>query len=345
MPNIYYESDADRSLLEGKRVAVLGYGSQGRAHALNLHDSGVDVVVGLRPGGGSWTRAEDDGLAVAAPQDAAKDADLIAFLVPDPVQPAIYREAVEPTLSGRQTLLFAHGFNVHYGQITPPENVDVVMIAPKGPGNLVRKLYTEGQGVPCLLAVAQDASGKAKDTALAYGSALGGTRAGVLETSFQEETETDLFGEQAVLCGGISSLMKAGFDTLVEAGYAPEMAYFECIHEMKLIVDLIYNGGLEHMRRFVSDTAKYGDVTRGPRVVDERVRESMKQVLEEIQNGKFATEWVLENQAGRPTYRALLRRENAHAANAVGETLRQMMGWLQEDSSKQKEVVTVGRSG
>jgi len=268
MPNIYYESDADRSLLEGKRVAVLGYGSQGRAHALNLHDSGVDVVVGLRPGGGSWTRAEDDGLAVAAPQDAAKDADLIAFLVPDPVQPAIYREAVEPTLSGRQTLLFAHGFNVHYGQITPPENVDVVMIAPKGPGNLVRKLYTEGQGVPCLLAVAQDASGKAKDTALAYGSALGGTRAGVLETSFQEEPETDLFGEQAVLCGGISSLMKAGFDTLVEAGYAPEMAYFECIHEMKLIVDLIYNGGLEHMRRFVSDTAKYGDVTRGPRVVE-----------------------------------------------------------------------------
>ncbi len=345
MPNIYYESDANRSLLDGKRVAVLGYGSQGRAHALNLHDSGVEVVVGLRPGGASWTQAEDDGLVVAAPQDAAKDADLIAFLVPDPVQPGIYREAVEPTLSGRQTLLFAHGFNVHYGQITPPANVDVIMIAPKGPGNLVRKLYAEGQGVPCLLAVAQDASGQAKDTALAYGSALGGTRAGVLETSFQEETETDLFGEQAVLCGGISSLMKAGFDTLVEAGYAPEMAYFECIHEMKLIVDLIYNGGLEHMRRFVSDTAKYGDLTRGPRVVDERTREAMKQILDEIQSGKFATEWVLENQAGRPTYRALLRREDAHAANAVGETLRDMMGWLQEDASKQKEVVTVGRSG
>ena len=342
---VYYEKDADVAKLQVQRVAVLGYGSQGRAHALNLHDSGVEVVVGLRPGGASWAKAEADGLEVASCADAAKDAQVIAFLVPDPQQPQVYRDDVEPTLTGKQTLLFAHGFNIHYGQIVPPKNVDVIMIAPKGPGNLVRRLYQEGQGVPCLLAVAQDASGKAKATALAYGHALGGTRAGVIETTFKEETETDLFGEQAVLCGGITSLMKAGFDTLVEAGYAPEMAYFECIHEMKLIVDLIYSGGLEHMRRFVSDTAKYGDVTRGGRVIDDRVRAEMKRILEEIQSGKFATEWVLENQAGRPVYHALLRREEEHAVKEVGRSLRQMMGWLGEDAAKPKEVARLGRAG
>lgn len=341
--NIYYEQDVDPGRLKGKKVAVLGYGSQGRAHALNLHDSGMEVIVGLRLGGGSWKRAEEDGLEVATCADAAKDADLISFLVPDTDQPQVYREAVEPTLSGKQTLLFAHGFSIHYNQILPPQNVDVVMIAPKGPGNLVRQLYTEGQGVPCLLAIAQDATGQAKDMALAYGQGIGGTRAGILETSFKEETETDLFGEQAVLCGGVTSLMKAGFETLVEAGYAPEMAYFECIHEMKLIVDLIYNGGLEHMRRFISDTAKYGDVTRGSRIIDDGVKETMKTVLEEIQSGKFATEWVLENQAGRPVYNALLKREDDHQIKVVGESLRRMMGWLKEDTSK--EVIRVGRSG
>lgn len=342
---IYYEKDVDASKLEGKRVAVLGYGSQGRAHALNLHDSGVEVVVGLRPGGASWQKAAADGMEVATCADAAQDADLIAFLTPDPTQPKTYYEDVEPTLNGDKTILFAHGFNIHYNQIVPPKNVDVVMIAPKGPGNLVRQLYTDGKGVPCLLAVAQDATGQAKEIALAYGHALGGTRAGVIETSFKEETETDLFGEQAVLCGGVTSLMKAGFETLVEAGYAPEMAYFECIHEMKLIVDLIYNGGLEHMRRFVSDTAKFGDVTRGPRVIDERTKDTMKAVLEEIQNGKFATEWVLENQAGRPVYNALLRREEEHQVKTVGQSLRKMMGWLKEDDAKAKEVIPVGRSG
>jgi len=340
---IYYEQDADLAVLKGKKVAILGYGSQGRAHALNLHDSGVEVTVGLRPGGTSWKRAEEDGLDVATCADASKDADVIAFLLPDPEQPKVYREAVEPTLSGKQTLLFAHGFNVHYNQITPPDNVDVVMIAPKGPGNLVRQLYVETQGIPSLLAIAQDATGQAKQTALAYGHALGSTRAGIIETSFKEETETDLFGEQAILCGGVTSLMKAGFETLVEAGYAPEMAYFECIHEMKLIVDLIYNGGLEHMRLFVSDTAKFGDVTRGPRVIDDRVKDAMKDILEEIQNGKFATEWVLENQAGRPVYNALLNREQEHPTKAVGASLRKMMGWLKEDTAKQKEVIHVGR--
>ena len=328
---VYYEQDADPSLLQGKRVAILGYGSQGRAHALNLHDSGVEVVVGLRPEGASWPRAKEDGLEVASCAEAAQNADLIAFLVPDPQQAKVYRESVEPTLSGKQTLLFAHGFNVHYHQIVPPAEVGVVMIAPKGPGNLVRKLFQDGQGVPCLLAIAQQgSSGQAKATALAYGHALGGTRAGIIETSFKEETETDLFGEQAVLCGGVTALIKAGFETLVEAGYAPEMAYFECLNEMKLIVDLIYQGGMAHMRSFISETAKYGDVTRGPRIVDDHVRVTMKQILSEIQSGKFAREWVLENQANKPVYNALLRREAQHPIEEVGQRLRKMMGWLND---------------
>lgn len=344
MVNIYYDQDAKPELMQGKRVAVLGYGSQGRAHAMNLRDSGHDVVVGLRVGGFSWKQAEEDGMEVSSCIDAAKDADFIMFLTPDTIQPKVYREEVEPTLSGNETLFFAHGFSIHYNQILPPQNLDVVMVAPKGPGNLVRALYEDGKGVPCLIAMAQDATGQAKDKALAYAQAIGGTRAGVLETTFKEETETDLFGEQAVLCGGVSALMKAGFETLVEAGYAPEMAYFECVHEMKLIVDLIYNGGLEQMRRFVSDTAKYGDVTRGPRVIDDNVKASMKEILEEIQNGKFATEWVLENQAGLPVFNALLKRDEEHQVKAVGESLRQMMDWLKEDTTKAKEVVKVGRS-
>lgn len=325
---VYYETDASLAELDGKRIAVLGYGSQGRAHALNLRDSGLDVVVGLREGSSSVERVRADGLAVATLTEAAQDADLIAFLMPDPVQPAVYRENVEGALRGNETLLFAHGFNIHFGQIVAPEGVDVVMIAPKGPGNLLRKLFTQGQGVPSLLAVAQDASGCAKRTALAYAHGLGGTRAGVLETSFQEETETDLFGEQAVLCGGSTALIKAGFETLVEAGYAPEMAYFECLHELKLIVDLIYQGGLEGMHRFVSETASYGCTTRGSRVVDDRVRESMWEILADITDGTFAREWVMENQVDRPTYTALLRRELRHPIEEVGARLRTMMTWM-----------------
>lgn len=325
---VYYEKDADKNALKNKTVCVLGYGSQGRAHARNLHDSGFEVVVGLKEGSPSFARVKEDGLKAAPAAEAAAGADLVAFLTPDPVQPEAYEKYVLPTIKPGKTLLFAHGFNIHYGQITPPEDVDVIMVAPKGPGNLVRELFEDGQGVPCLLAVHQDASGQAKAQGLAYAMGLGGTRAGVIETSFREETETDLFGEQAVLCGGIAALMKTGWETLVEAGYAPEMAYFECIHEMKLIVDLIYSGGLKKMRYFVSDTAKYGDVTRGPRVVDESTRQAMKDILREIQNGDFAREWVLENQANRPVYNALLRREAEHPVEEVGAKLRAMMKWL-----------------
>jgi ketol-acid reductoisomerase len=326
--NVYYEKDANLKDLKGKTICVLGYGSQGRAHALNLHESGLKVVVGLRPGSSTFEKVAADGLKALPIDKAVKNADLIAVLLPDPAQPAVYRQYVAPALKAGAALLFAHGFNVHYGQIRPPENVDVIMIAPKGPGNLVRKLYEDGQGVPCLLAVQQDYTGKAKAIALAYALGLGGARSGVIETSFLEETETDLFGEQAVLCGGMSALMKAGFETLVEAGYAPEMAYFECINEMKLIVDLVYQGGLKYMRHYISETAKYGDITRGPRIIDENVRESMREILAEIQNGEFAREWVLENQANRPVYNALLAQDAEHPVEKVGAKLRSMMKWL-----------------
>jgi ketol-acid reductoisomerase len=327
---VYYESDADMGLLADKKICVLGYGSQGRAHARNLHDSGLNVVVGLREGSPRREQATQDGLAFADPAEAVKGAAIIAFLLPDPSQPQVYEDCVLPNLEEGQTLLFAHGFNVHYGQIIPPENVDVIMVAPKGPGKLVRDLYEQGQGVPCLVAVHNDASGQAKAKGLAYAAGIGGARAGVIETSFREETETDLFGEQAVLCGGLSALMKAGWETLVEAGYAPEMAYFECIHEMKLIIDLIYQGGLKKMRHFISDTAKFGDITRGPRIITGAVRQEMKAVLDEIQDGRFAREWVLENQANRPVYSALLRAEAEHPVEEVGARLRQMMKWLEE---------------
>ncbi len=326
--NIYYESDTNPKLLADKRICVLGYGSQGRAHARNLADSGLNVVVGLREGSWSWDVVKGDGLEPAEVSQAVKGADIICFLLPDPVQPAVYEDYVAPNMKKDATLLFAHGFNLHYGQITPPADNDVIMCAPKGPGKLVRDLYEQGQGVPCLVAVAQDASGSAMQTALAYSWGIGGARAGVIETSFGEETETDLFGEQAVLCGGLSALMKAGFETLVEAGYAPEMAYFECIHETKLIVDLIYQGGLKKMRRFISDTAKYGDITRGPRVVPPEAKAEMKRILDEIQDGRFAREWVLENQCNRPVYNALLRKDEEHLVEEVGAKLRGMMKWL-----------------
>ena len=325
---IYYEKDADPAKLADKKICILGYGSQGRAHARNLHDSGMQVVVGLREGSSTFQRVEEDGLAAAPIAEAVAQADLIAFLLPDTSQPEIYEQYVKPTLKPGKVLLFAHGFNIHFGQIAPPEDVDVIMVAPKGPGKLVRDLYEAGQGVPCLVAIEQDSTGKALETGLAYAHGIGGARAGVIQTSFQEETETDLFGEQAVLCGGLSSLMKAGFETLVEAGYAPEMAYFECIHEVKLIVDLVYQGGLAHMRAFISDTAKYGDITRGPRVVDEEVKEIMGDILTEIQNGEFAREWILETKANRPMYNALLRNEANHPVEKVGGELRKMMKWL-----------------
>lgn len=328
--NIYYEKDANLADLKDKTICVLGYGSQGRAHARNLHDSGLKVVVGLRGGSSTFKQVEEDGLSAMPLAEAVAGADLIAFLLPDPAQPEVYYQYVDGQMKKGCTLLFAHGFNVHYGQIIPPPDTDVIMVAPKGPGKIVRDLYEEGQGVPCLVAIHQDETGSAMKTALAYAMGLGGTRAGVVETTFVEETETDLFGEQAVLCGGVSALIKNGFETLVEAGYSPEMAYFECCHEMKLIVDLIYQGGLKKMRQFISDTAKWGDVTRGPRVVDEYAKDEMREILAEIQDGRFASEWVLENQAKRPRYNALLKREAEHPIEEVGEQLRGMMSWLKQ---------------
>ena len=330
---VYYAQDANPELLAGKTIGILGYGSQGRAHALNLKDSSCDVVVGLREGSPSAPRAQDDGLPVVSLDEAA-ERDVVAFLLPDPQQPGVYERHVKPKLRAGQALLFAHGFNVHYGQIVPPPDVDVIMVAPKGPGNLVRQLFAQGQGVPCLIAVAQDASGQAKGLALAYAHALGGTRAGVLETTFKEETETDLFGEQAVLCGGVTELIKAGFETLVEAGYAPEMAYFECLNELKLIVDLLYEGGLAKMYEFVSETAGYGSLTRGSRVIDEHVRANMRRLLREVQDGTFAREWVLENQANQAVFKARLREELEHPIEEVGKRLRAMMGWLREGEKK-----------
>ncbi|MFC7213214.1 ketol-acid reductoisomerase [Saliphagus sp. GCM10025334] len=336
--NIYYGEDADSSYLEDKTVAVLGYGSQGHAHALNLHDSGFDVVVGLREDSSSWSQAEDDGLRVTTPDDATAEADVIMFLVPDTIQPAVF-EAVEDGLEEGNTVMFAHGFNIHYNQIQPPEYVDVTMAAPKGPGHIVRRDYENGGGTPALIAVYQDYTGDAKEEALAYAQGIGGTRAGVVETTFREEVESDLFGEQAVLCGGVTSLVKHGFETLVDAGYAPEMAYFECLNELKLIVDLMYEDGIGGMWYSVSDTAEYGGLTRGDRIVDDSVRENMEEVLEEVQSGAFAREWINENQAGRPSYTQLKRHDEEHEIESIGAPLRDLFEW--EDDSSENEPAEV----
>ena len=328
MAKMFYEKDTNLGLLQGKKVAVIGFGSQGHAHALNLHESGVDVVVGLYEGSKSWDKVKEAGLEVATTAEAAKKADIIMILVPDEKQAKLYREEIAPYLEEGNALVFAHGFNIHFKQIVPPSNVDVFMIAPKGPGHMVRRTYTEGSGVPCLIAVEQDYSGKAKDLALAYANGIGGARAGVLETTFKDETETDLFGAQAVLCGGVTALIKAGFETLVEAGYAPENAYFECMHEMKLIVDLMYQGGMAAMRYSISDTAEYGDYVTGGRIITDETKKEMKQVLTEIQDGTFAKKWLLENQVGRPTFNAMRRMEAEHPIEKVGKELREMMSWI-----------------
>ncbi len=325
---IYYDQDADLSLLRGRRIAVIGYGSQGHAHALNLKDSGQDVVVGLYKGSRSWAKAEKDGLRVATVAEAAQTADIVMVLLPDQVHRQTFEESIRGALGKGKTLMVAHGFSIHFNQVVPPRDVDVSMIAPKAPGHIMRDLFVQGPGVPALLAVQQDVSGKAREIALAYGKAVGCTRAGVIETTFKEETETDLFGEQSVLCGGVSALIKAGFETLVQAGYQPEVAYFECMHEMKLIVDLFYQGGLAYMRYSVSDTAEYGDYTRGPRIIDERVRAEMRKILHEIQTGQFAREWVLENQANRASFLATRRVEADHQIEEVGKRLRSMMSWI-----------------
>ncbi len=330
MAKIYYESDADLGLLKGRKVGVIGYGSQGHAHALNLKESGVTVSVGLYPGSPSIAKAQEAGLTVGTVDDVARDSDVIMMLVPDQVQKRVYDDHILPHLEPGKTLMFAHGFNIHFGQIAPPEGVDVSMIAPKGPGHLVRRVYTEGGGVPALVAIHQDASETALQTALAYGKGIGAARGGILETTFLEETETDLFGEQTILCGGVTALIKAAFETLVEAGYQPESAYFETFHELKLIVDLLYEGGMEYMRYSVSDTAEYGDYTRGPRVVGPQVKAEMKEVLNEIQDGRFAREWILENQVGRPHFNALRRQNAAHPVEVVGKDMRAMMSWLNQ---------------
>jgi len=326
--NVYYDKDADLNLVKGKQVAILGYGSQGHAHANNLKDSGVNVVVGLRAGSASEAKAKKAGLTVKPVEDAIKGADLVMVLVPDEHQAKLYRETIASNIKKGATLAFAHGFNIHFGQIEPRADLDVIMIAPKGPGHLVRSTYTQGGGVPTLIAVHQDASGKAREIALSYASANGGGRAGIIETNFREETETDLFGEQAVLCGGATALVQAGFETLVEAGYAPEMAYFECLHELKLIVDLMYEGGIANMRYSISNTAEYGDLTRGPRIITDRTRKEMKKILAEIQNGEFAREFILENQAGAATMKAKRRLGKEHQIEQVGQKLRDMMPWI-----------------
>jgi ketol-acid reductoisomerase len=325
---IYYDQDADLSLLRGKKIAIVGYGSQGHAHALNLKDSGLDVVVGLYKGSKSWGKAERDGLRVATVAEAAQMADIVMVLLPDQAHRQTFEESIRGALTKGKTLMVAHGFSIHFNQVVPPADVDVSMIAPKAPGHIMRDLFVQGPGVPALLAVQQDVSGKARDVALAYGKGVGCTRAGVIETTFKEETETDLFGEQSVLCGGVSALIKAGFETLVQAGYQPEVAYFECMHEMKLIVDLFYQGGLAYMRYSVSDTAEYGDYSRGPRIIDDRVRAEMRRILHEIQTGQFAREWVLENQANRASFLATRRVEAEHPIEEVGKRLRSMMSWI-----------------
>jgi ketol-acid reductoisomerase len=329
MAQLYYDHSADLALIQGKKVAIIGYGSQGHAHALNLRDSGVAVRVGLQPGSGSLARAQKEGLTVNTPAEAAQWADVIMILTPDTKQPKLYKESIEPYLSAGKTLMFAHGFNIRFGTVKPPASVDVSMIAPKAPGHRVREVFTEGGGTPALIAIEQDASGNAKALALSYAKGLGCTRAGVLETTFTEETETDLFGEQAVLCGGVSELIKAGFDTLVEAGYQPEVAYFECMHELKLIVDLIYRGGLSYMRYSISDTAEQGDYTAGPRIITSKTREEMKKILAEIRDGSFAKEWIDENEKGCPNFLATRQREQTHRIEQLGPKLRAMMPFLQ----------------
>ena len=328
MANIYYDKDADLSLLDGKKIAVLGYGSQGHAHSLNLRDSGADVRVGLYEGSKSWAKAEAEGLKVMETSAACAEADVIMILTPDTMQAAIYKESIEPNLTPGKTLMFGHGFNIRFGQIVPPAHVDVSMIAPKAPGHRVREVYVEGVGTPALLAVEQDASGSAKAFALAYAKGLGCTRAGVLETTFAEETETDLFGEQAVLCGGVAALVEAGFNTLVEAGYQPEIAYFECLHELKLIVDLFYQGGLSYMRYSVSDTAEHGDYTGGPKIITDETRQAMKQMLQDIRSGSYAEEWIDENVNGRPWFNQRRKEARSSQIEQVGKGLRQMMPWL-----------------
>jgi len=335
--NVYYEKDADRSKIADRKVAVIGYGSQGHAHALNLKESGIDVCVGLREGSGSRAKAEAAGLRVSSIADAAKESDLIMILAPDTEQKRIYDEDIAANLSEGDALFFAHGFNVRFGRIAAPAGVDVGMVAPKGPGHLVRRTYEEGGGTPCLIAVAQDASGEAKEVALAYADAIGGTRAGVLETTFEEETETDLFGEQVVLCGGLTALVQAGFETLVGAGYQPESAYFECLHELKLIVDLMYEQGIGGMRYSISDTAEYGDLTRGPRIINEAVKAEMGKILEEIRSGAFAAEWIAESEAGRPNFNELEKRGHDHPIEKVGEELRAMMPWISAGKTKVQE--------
>lgn len=328
---VYYDKDADLSLIKKKKVAIIGYGSQGHAHANNLSDSGVTVTVGLRKGSPSWEKAKNAGLAVEEVSAAVKDADVIMLLLPDETMASIYQAEVEPFLKNGAALAFAHGFNIHYGQIIPREDLDIIMIAPKGPGHLVRSTYTQGGGVPSLIAIHQDKSGLARDLALSYAAANGGTRGGVIETTFKEETETDLFGEQVVLCGGLTSLIQAGFETLVEAGYAPEMAYFECLHEVKLIVDLIYEGGIANMRYSVSNNAEYGDVSRGPRVITDATRAEMRKILREIQTGEYAREFILENRAGAPVLKSSRRLASEHQIETVGAKLRSMMPWISKN--------------
>ena len=335
MAKVLYDNDINNEVLEGKKIAIVGYGSQGHAHAQNLRDSGYDVIVGLRPGK-SAQKAEEDGFQVYPVDEAVKQADVVMVLLPDERQLEVYEESIKPNLVAGNALAFAHGFNIHFSQIVPPENVDVFLVAPKGPGHLVRRTYVENEGVPALYGVYQDSTGKAKEISLAYAKAIGAARAGVLETSFQEETETDLFGEQAVLCGGVTSLIKAGFETLTEAGYQPEVAYFECLHEMKLIVDLLYEGGFENMRYSISDTAQWGDFVSGPRVINEETKARMREILTDVQTGAFAKGWILENQAGRPQFNAINQAENKHQIETVGRELRDLMPFVKQPIKKQQ---------